>query len=166
MYFTGRVYFKYDCADAWMFYRFLRGLATDGGRVAVGWHPMPTEATALAASVHASLAPGNDQGRFLHAMLGLVHIEGLPISEKATVVQALASAGIKDVPVSIDETIVSRLAADAAALGVTSSPSLYRGGPVTAITLNPAALNGDRKETAMAIIAVADNDGIWGLAKP
>lgn len=164
--FTGRVYFKYDCGDSWLFYRFVRAVADAGMNVALEWVPMPTAETEIAVCVGERLVDPNERGRFLHAMFGLVHIEGLDASDEATVVAATKAAGLTQIDMTADVELIGSLVEDQAALGVTSSPSLYRHGPVTAVTLNPAVLMGDIRASAASILAVADDDGIWELRKP
>jgi len=166
MEFSGRVYFKYDCGDAWQFYRFARALAESGVSVTLEWQPMPTDDTRLAASVHAKIARSADPGRFFHAMFGLVHLEGMEASDVATVGLALEQAGVSDVDPEADDDMLTEMSTAIASLGVTSSPTLYRHGPVVAITVNPAALQGDLAATARTILSMADNDGIWELRKP
>jgi hypothetical protein len=51
-------------------------------------------------------------------------------------------------------------------MGVAETPTLYTGGPVMHIVLNQAATMGSLTETAEAIIAVLNSDGIWTLTKP
>lgn len=166
MEFVGRIYFKFDCGDAWLFYRFVRALAESGANVALEWSPMPTPETELAVSVHERLESTDARGRFLHAMFGLVHIQGLDVSDPTTVSVAIESAGLGEVEATIDRRGLDRLNAQITDLGVTWSPSLYRHGPVTAITLNPAVLTGNVQASATSILRVADDDGIWELAKP
>lgn len=166
MEFVGRIYFKFDCGDAWLFYRFVRALAESGASVALEWSPMPTPETELAVSVHQQLESADARGRFLHAMFGLVHIEGRDVSDPATVATAIGSAGLDEVGPTIDRRDLDRLNAELTDLGVTWSPSMYRHGPVTAITLNPAILAGDVQASAASILRVADDDGIWELRKP
>lgn len=164
--FTGRVYFTFDCGDAWLFYRFVRTVADGGTRVALEWSPIPTPATEVAVCVHQRVTDPTGKGRFLHAMLGLVHIEGLDVSDLSTVAKAAEAAGLGEVDMSIDRDLLEALASGLSDLGVTSSPSLYRHGPVTAITLNPAVLMGDVNASAASILAVVADDGIWELRKP
>jgi hypothetical protein len=164
--FTGRVYFKYDCGDAWLFYRFVRALAETGAAVGLEWSPMPTAETESAVCVHARIDDPTARGRFLHAMFGLVHIEGLDASAPGTVARAAREAGLGYVDLSVDHELLATLTAGLSELGVTSSPSLYRHGPVTAITLNPAVLMGDVQASAATILAMTADDGIWELKKP
>lgn len=166
MEFSGQVWFKFDCKDAWLFYRFVRSFAEADATVSLEWVPLPTEGEELAASALSSLSDPDDRGRFLHAMLGLVHIEGLAVGSAVTVAKAIDAAGVEGAQQTVDRDLITALTERAGALGVSSSPSLYRHGPVTAITLTPAVLEGDPVRTAEAILAVADNDGIWGLQKP
>ncbi len=166
MEFSGQVWFKFHCEDAWLFYRFARFLAESGTTVSLEWAPIPAEGEELAASAHASLAGADDRGRFLHAMLGLIHIEGLEVGDPKTVAKAMDTAGSQPAPSEIDADLIGALNEQVSSLGVVWSPSLYRHGPVTAITLTPAALVQDPIQTAESILAVADNDGIWRLEKP
>ena len=166
MEFSGQVWFKFYCKDAWLFYRFVRLLAESDATVSLEWVPIPVEGEELAASAHASHSASADRGRFLHAMLGLIHIEGLEPGDPKTVAKAMEAVGSKPAPAEIDSQLIEALSERVGALGVAWSPSLYRHGPVTAITLTPAVLALDPIPTAESILAVADNDGIWGLQKP
>ncbi len=164
--FTGQVFFKFGCEDAWLFYRFVRRLAETGAKVSLEWTPMPTPDTLLPVSVYRRLPDADDRGRFFHALFGLTFLEDKEAGSKETVTRALAEAGLGDVAVESDADMLASLTAQADALGVSWSPTLYRHGPVTAITLTPAALIDDPIATAEAILGVVDNDGIWELSKP
>ncbi len=166
MEFSGQVWFKFGCEDAWLFYRFVRKLAEGGTKVALEWLPIPTPSTELPCAVYTSLSDANDRGRFFHAMFGLTFLEHLDAGAEATVDRAVGESGVRTANRDVNRSVLDGLTEQADALGVTWSPSLYRHGPVTAITLTPAVLQDDPVSTAKAILAVADNDGIWGLSKP
>ncbi|KAA3641829.1 MAG: hypothetical protein DWP92_00530 [Armatimonadetes bacterium] len=166
MEFSGQVWFEFGCPDAWLFYRFVRKLAESGVRVNLDWMPIPTPETELAASVYSGLRTADDKGRFFHALFGLTFLEDMEAGSRGTVTRAVAEAALDDVTVESDADTVASLTGRANELGVRWSPSLYRHGPVTAITLTPAALIDDPSATAEAILGVADNDGIWELSKP
>jgi hypothetical protein len=51
-------------------------------------------------------------------------------------------------------------------LGVVTTPTLYRDGPVLAVRVNPAAVIGDAAARLATIEAVLVDDGIWELRKP
>jgi len=162
MEFTGQVWFDFSDGAVWHFYRFVRELAAHGGTVALDWRPLPTEGQEEAMTVFESLASAEDRGRFLHALLGLVHIEGLDPGDSEVVAQATRAATVEPgIRGSLDA-----LAAEAAQLGVRAVPALYRHGPVVTIRLNGASLGGDLKRRAATILAVTGDDGIWELSKP
>ena len=112
-----------------------------------------------------SLASPQDRGRFLHAMLGLVHMESLDAQEPATVERARAAADV-DSSERVEVESLHDLAANATEIGVTETPTLYNGGPVMHIVLNGAGSMGDVAGTAESILRVLNNDGIWNLSKP
>ena len=106
------------------------------------------------------------RGRFLHAMLGLIHIEGEPFDDEAIIGEALSASGVASAGASAGEGDLVARAAEAESLGITATPTLYRHGPASHIRLTEAALMGDAATTASAILSAADDDGIWGIAKP
>ena len=162
--FEGEVWFDFRDEAVWHFYRFVRELASQGHRVALEWTPLPDERDADAMAAFVSLATPTERGRFLHAMLGLVHLDGADPSEASTVQDAAEAARIEITSTSsVDLAAIDRRARD---MGVHSVPSLYRHGPVVAIRLNGAALMGDAEATARTLLAVADDDGIWEVRKP
>lgn len=162
MVFDGQVFFRFGDRAVWEFYRFVRALAESGETVALEWTPMPGEDDAGRALL--GLADPQDRGRFLHAMLGLVHLEGRSPTDPGTVAAAVAAAGVEPVPVEVAvEDEIERLVGD---LAVTDVPALYRHGPVVHVDLNAASTTGDLGARASAILAVLDDDGIWGLTKP
>ena len=98
-------------------------------------------------------------------MLGLAHIEKLDPQSSPTVTKALGAAEC-DPPTLVGVAALDEIAEKAAEMGVTQTPTLFTGGPVMHIVLNQAASMGNVAETAEAILAVLDSDGIWTLAKP
>jgi hypothetical protein len=165
MRFDGRVWFDFANPAVWQFYRFVLALAEDGNGVGLEWVPFyrGTETEAMATFV--SLPTPQDRGRFLHAMLGLVHIEKLDPRSSATVVNALGAAECVT-PEIVGDEVLDEIAEKASAMGVSETPTLFTGGPVMHIVLNQAATMGNLVETAEAILAVLESDGIWTLAKP
>ncbi len=107
-----------------------------------------------------------DRGRFLHAMLGLIHLEDQSLDDETIVAEALSAAGVAAGGVATGEDALAFLAAEAESLGVTATPTLYRHGPASHIRLTEASLLGDIEKTALAILSVADDDGVWTIAKP
>jgi uncharacterized membrane-anchored protein len=107
-----------------------------------------------------------DRGRYLHAMLGLVHMEGMSASDIRTVAAALQAADLNSVVVKDAHPLLEELRSRAMLLGVDAVPSLYRRGPVMSIQLNPAVLAEDPSETAETINRALGSDGIWELRKP
>lgn len=164
MRFDGRVWFRFSERAVWDFYRFVRELAGAGHTVALEWLPLATPDEEPAHAVFAALEDPTDRGRFLHTMLGLVHIEGHDAGDDATIALAAGHAGI-DVR-RRDPELVRRWADEARDLGVTEVPTMYRHGPVMAVTVNGAALAGDVATRARLILDVLDDDGVWRLSKP
>ena len=165
MEFSGQVWFDFADDQVWRFYRFVRALAAAGHTVTLEWRPLPGRGHDGAAAVFESLITPEERGRFLHAMLGLVHLEGQDPGDEAIVHRAGEAAAVT-VPSPGAQALdgVAKLAAD---LGVEEVPSLYRHGPVTRIELTEAALlDDDVADRAARILAVADDDGIWRLGKP
>ena len=158
----GQVWFDFSDAAVWHFYRFVRELAARGSTVSLDWQPLPSEDQHEAMSLFVSLSSHEDRGRFLHALLGLVHLEGQDPSDADVVARAAAAAKVDQGPGgSLDD-----LAHEAAQLGVHRVPSLYRHGPVVTIRLNGASLEGDLERRAATILAMTGDDGIWELSKP
>lgn len=166
MRFTGQVWFDFSTPSVWVFYRWLRLLAESGASVGIEWMPLPKGAERAAMSTLLSLEDATERGRYLHAMLGLVHMEGLPASDLKTVSAALDAAELDRDIVKDAHPLLEGLKASAMKLGVDAVPTLYRHGPVISIQMNPAVLNDDPSETARKIIEVMESDGIWELRKP
>ena len=165
MRFDGRVWFDFENPAVWEFYRFVLALAEDGNGVGLEWVPLYRDGEAEAMATFVSLPTPQDRGRFLHAMLGLVHIEKLDPQSDSTVVQALEAAEC-DPPDRVGVAALEEIAGKAREMGVSQTPTMFSGGPVMHIVLNQAASRGNVTETAEAIIAVLESDGIWTLAKP
>lgn len=164
--FQGQVWFDFSTPSVWVFYRWLRTLAAAGADVAVEWLPLPKGTERAAMSTLLSLENPQDRGRFLHAMLGLVHMEEMKASDLKTVRAALEAAGLESVVVNDAHPLLEELRSRATTLGIDAVPTLYRRGPVLSVQLNPAVLNEDPHQTAATISAVLDTDGIWELRKP
>lgn len=166
MRFTGQVWFDFSSPSVWVFYRWLRLLAESGSTVAIEWMPFPKGIERAAMSTLLSIEDPNDRGRFLHAMLGLVHMESMPATDIRTVAAALSVAELELEVVRDAHPLLEQLRAEATKLGVDAVPTVYRHGPVLSIQLNPAVLNDDPNDTARRIIDVMESDGIWELRKP
>lgn len=162
----GQVWFSFRNPDVWVFYRFVRELAASGNTVNLDWVPLRDVEEARSMATFVAIAEPDQRGRFLHAMLGLIHIEREKFDDDSIITAALSVAGIAPVGPEVDEDELSSLAAHAGSLGVTETPTLYSHGPASHIRLTEAALMGDVAVTAASIVAVADDDGIWGIAKP
>jgi hypothetical protein len=165
MRFDGRVWFDFANPAVWQFYRFVLALAEDGNGVGLEWVPLyrGTETEAMATFV--SLPTPQDRGRFLHAMLGLVHIEKLDPQSSSTVAKALEAAEC-DAPDLVGVVSLDEITEKASAMGVSETPTLFTGGPVMHIVLNQVATMGNLVETGETILAVLKSDGIWKLSKP
>jgi hypothetical protein len=168
MRFDGQVWFDFSSADVWNFYRFVNAVAAAGNEVTLDWVPLPTVGQHEAMATFLALESSTDRGRFLHAMLGLTHLEGADPGSAATRTRALAEVG-RDVDADAwdrGRASLERLVGEARDLGVSGVPALYRHGPAVRVSLNAAALLGDVSERASLILAVAQDDGVWGLVKP
>lgn len=165
MRFDGRVWFTFSNPQVWEFYRFVRALAEAGNTVNLEWLPLYRDVEADAMSVFVSLPSPQDRGRFLHAMLGLVHLEHLDAEESSTVERAIVAAGLESVDRAGIEALTD-IAEAASGMGVSDTPTIYSGGPVMHVVLNGAASVGDVRATAESILSVLNSDGIWTLAKP
>jgi hypothetical protein len=165
MRFDGRVWFDFANPAVWQFYKFVLTLAEDGNGVGLEWVPLYRGVEAEAMATFVSLPSPQDRGRFLHAMLGLVHIEKLDPQVPSTVAQALEAAEC-DAPDLVEVAALDEITAKAAEMGVSETPTMFTGGPVMHIVLNQAASSGNVVESAEAILAVLESDGIWTLAKP
>jgi hypothetical protein len=165
MRFDGRVWFNFANPAVWRFYKFVLALAEDGNGVGLEWVPFHQGAETEAMATFVSLPTPQDRGRFLHAMLGLVHIEKLDPGSFATAAKALEAAECVT-PEIVGDEVLDDITEKAAAMGVSETPTLFTGGPVMHIVLNQAATMGNLEETADAILAVLESDGIWTLAKP
>ncbi len=162
----GRVWFDFTNPAVWQFYRFIRAFAEAGHGVGLDWVPLFKGAEAEAMSVFITLPSPADRGQFLHVLLGLVHIEGADANEAATVVRALEAADLAGKEVREDVDALEAMAQSAAELGVIETPTVYNHGPVMHVVLNAVAGTGDVEETALSILSVLENDGIWRLSKP
>jgi len=166
MQFHGQVWFDFSTPSVWVFYRWLGALASSGAEVAVEWMPLPKGSERAAMATLLAIEKQQDRGRFIQAMLGLVHLEGLQASELKTVAAALEAAGLSPVVVTDAHPLLEDLRSRATLLGVEAVPSLYRHGPALSIQLNPAVLDEEPQQIARTIIDVMDSDGIWELRKP
>jgi hypothetical protein len=108
----------------------------------------------------------DERGRYLHAMLGLVHIEGMAASDLKTVAAALRAADLNSIIVKDAHPLLEGLRSRATELGVDAVPTLFRRGPVMSIQFNPAILDEDPRNTAETINNVLGSDGMWELRKP
>jgi hypothetical protein len=162
----GQVWFSFTNRDVWVFYRFVRQLASAGHSVNLDWVPLfdPREATSMSAFL--AIDDLDDRGRFLHALLGLIYLESRSFDDETIVSEALSAAGVAAGGAGAGEGALASLAAEAESLGVTATPTLYRHGPASHIRLTEASLLGDVEKTANAILSVADDDGVWGIVKP
>jgi len=163
--FMGQVWFDFSERSVWEFYRFVREVAAQGDVVSLDWRPLPARGQEPIASAYLSLASPDDRGRFLHAALGLVHLEGADPADPSTLAAAADASGL-EVDASVDAAALDRLRGDASDLGVVAVPTVYRHGPVVHVVLNAAATMGDVRSRARTIWAMVDDDGIWELSKP
>ena len=173
MRFEGRVYFDFASADTWHFYRLLAAAAGQGVDLALSWVPYlerdeAARLHALAAFAAVSSADPARHGAFLQSMLELHHREGAPLGVESSLAAARAAEVAPDVVATAwqHEAPVRAATAQALALGVTASPTLYRHGPVMHVRVNPAALTGDVVGRLGLIDAVLGDDGIWAMVKP
>lgn len=165
MRFDGQVWFRFSDREVWDFYRFVRELASNGAQVALEWTPLPSEGEELAMATFEALDTPTRRGRFLHAMLGAVHLEGQSAGSPDAVAAAAAAADVPVAPTSAWPARRGELAKEAADLGVVDVPSMYRHGPVMRVVVNGAALTGDVVRRAETILAALDDDGLWELSK-
>ncbi len=165
MRFNGRVWFSFANPSVWQFYTFVLALAREGNSVGLEWVPFYEGDERDAMATFVSLPSPQERGRFLHAMLGLVHIDKMDPGESSTVAAALRAAAC-DTPTGVDVATLEEIAEKAAELGVHDTPALFTGGPTMHVVMNEAAASGDVEATAAAVLAVLESDGIWRLAKP
>ena len=166
MQFDGQVWFDFSSPSVWVFYQWIRSLASTGTGVAIEWLPLPKGTERAAMATLLSIDEPDDRGRFLHALLGLVHIEGMVASDLKTIAAALQAAELNSVIVKDAHPLLEELRSRATGLGIDAVPTLYRRGPVMSVQLNPAILDDDPRETAETINKVLGCDGIWELRKP
>ncbi|MFV1971614.1 MAG: hypothetical protein ACC683_11515, partial [Acidimicrobiia bacterium] len=150
----------------WVFYKWLRALASSGVEVGIEWLPLPKGIERAAMATFLAIEEPQDRGLFIHAMLGLVHMEGESASDLETVEAALRAAGLNSVVVEDASPALEDLRSRAGEVGVDAVPTLQRHGPVLSIQLNPAVLDDDPRAIARSINDVIDSDGIWELRKP
>ncbi len=166
MQFKGQVWFDFSTPSVWVFYKWVRALASSGAEVTIEWMPLPKGSERAAMATLLAIEKPEERGRFIHAMLGLVHLERLKASDLKTVAAALRAAGLESVVVKDAHPLLSDLRSRATEVGVEAVPSLVRHGPALSIQLNPAVLDEEPQRTARTINEVIDNDGIWELSKP
>ena len=163
----GKVWFDFTNPQVWHFYQFVRAFAKAGNSVALDWVPFFDGSEAEAMSTYVGLTSPQERGLYLHAMLGLVHIERLDPNETDTVTRAMTAAGLSGESGDIDSTALEDLATAAREIGVAATPTFYQHGPVVHVVLNAAAASSGHLElTAQSIMAVLSDDGIWSLSKP
>jgi len=161
----GRVWFDFTNPEVWHFYRFVRAFAEAGNPAGIEWLPLYNDSEVEAMSAFVMPRSPEDRGRYLHAMLGLVHMERLDANHEATVLKALESAGLGS-EIVIDVAQLQQLANDAHDLGVEHTPTIYNHGPVMHVSLNAAAIAGDVEATGRTMMDALGNDGIWAFQKP
>lgn len=166
MHFDGQIWFDFSSPSVWVFYQWVRALASTGTKVAIEWLPLPKGTERAAMATLLSIDEPDDRGRYLHAMLGLVHIEGMAASDLKTVAAALQAAHLDSVIVKDAHPLLEELRSRATELRVDAVPTLFRRGPVMSIQFNPAILDEDPRETAETINKVLGCDGMWELRKP
>jgi hypothetical protein len=149
----------------WLLYRFARAVAEAGIPVALDWQPLPTDDEAPLMRTFLGIDDPEERGRFLHAALGLIHLEGRNPTDPRFVVAAGNAAGLSEAGLAPVESL-REVESLADSLGVVDVPSLYRHGPPMKVVLTPAALMDDPRETLQAILRVSADDGIWELRKP
>ncbi len=164
--FNGQVWFSFRNPDVWIFYRFVRELASSGVSVNLDWVPLHDRDEEDAMATFLAITEPDQRGRYLHAMLGLIHIEGQDFDDDTIVGLAVSATGAGAVDAAAGMGELTSLAAVARSLGVSATPTLYRHGPASHIRLTEAAVMGDAATTATTILSVADDDGIWGITKP
>lgn len=160
------MWFRFGSREVWLFYRYVRAVAESGQTVGLEWLPLPEADEDLAMSVYLSLDDPNTRGRFLHAMLGLVHIEERSVADESTVLEAITAAGVDVEDVAPRPELLDTVQRVAEDISVVAVPSLYRHGPPMRIALTPAALVGDPSPILRTILEVSEQDGIWELSKP
>jgi hypothetical protein len=166
MQFDGQVWFSFTDPDVWIFYRFVRAVASCGNDVNLEWVPLPHAEQESAMSTFLAISDVQQRARFLHAMLGLIHLERVEFDDDSIVGRASDAAEIGAIDGSSGGAELASLAASAASLGVVAAPTLYRHGPASHIRLTEAVLTGDVTLTANSIWAIAGDDGVWEISKP
>lgn len=166
MAFDGQIWFDFSSPSVWVFYQWVRTLASTGTDVAIDWLPLPKGTERAAMATLLSIEQPEDRGRYLHAMLGLVHIEGMAATDLKTIAAALQAADLNSVIVKDAHPLLEELRSRATELGVDAVPTLSRRGPVMSIQFNPAILDEDPRATAETINRVLGCDGMWELRKP
>ncbi len=166
MRFEGKVWFDFANPQVWQFYRFVRAFAKAGNTVAFDWVPFYQGSEAEAMSVYIGLSSPIERGRYLHALLGLVHLEGRDPNDREAVLGAIDAAGVPGGLPLVDTSALEAMASSARELGVTNTPTLYQLGPVAHVVVNAAASSGHLELTAQSIMSVLSDDGIWSITKP
>jgi hypothetical protein len=166
MAFDGQIWFDFSAPSVWVFYQWVRALASTGTDVAIDWLPLPKGTERAAMATLLSIEQPEDRGRYLHAMLGLVHIEGMAATDLKTIAAALQAADLDSVIVKDAHPLLEELRSRATELGVDAVPTLFRRGPVMSIQFNPAILDEDPRAIAETINRVLGCDGMWELRKP
>ena len=142
MAFDGQVWFDFSSPSVWVFYQWVRFLAQTDAEVSIEWLPYPSENEKCAMATLLGIDGGNNRGKFIHAMLGLVHIEKRPVNDRPTVLAALDAAGLESDIVRDDHPLLEELSVRADGLGIDALPSLVRHGPVLSIQLNLVSRQG------------------------
>ncbi len=169
MRFEGRVYYDFS-PPVWRFYQFLAAAGKKGADLRLDWRSFladddPQSAAGLALVETVRRVAPERHGVFLQALLALRHIDGADLTDPATAAAAAEAAGLTGaVEPSPDAVMVST--DEGRTLGVASTPTIHRHGPVLRVDVNAAAYEGDVLERLARIDAVMNDDGIWVLEKP
>jgi hypothetical protein len=167
--FEGRIYYDFS-SPVWRFYRFLTAASNEGADLRLEWRPFLTETDAQSAAGLALVESvrrrfPDRHGAYLQALLALRHLEGADLTDPRVSALASKSASIAGT-IEPDFEAVTRSTEEGASIGVSSTPTVFRHGPVLHVEVNPAAYSGNILNRLRLIDGVLEDDGIWNLGKP
>ena len=127
---------------------------------------------ALAASELVRVHEPSLHGAFVQALLASVHVGGADLLDGSTLSVAATVAGVSSEMIGVARVategtaLLSATIDEAAELGVSAVPTIYRNGPVLRIRTTPAVDSGGSLRSLETIDRMLEDDALWELGKP
>ena len=180
MRFTGDVYFDFDDVECWRLFLLLNRAEEEGAAVDVEWlgldpswdgGPAPLRGGRRALAMHAAVHDPVRQHTLRSALFTLRHRQGDDFDDDLALMAAAQVAGLDPTVMlaAVDGTGAAELRRGrdvARSAGVSTVPTMVRGGPPLIISTTPAVERGRALARLEVIDGMLADDGLWRLAKP